>query len=78
MNGVIIIGAGHAGSRTAQYLREYGYSEEIMLFGEECVPPYERPPLSKQILDGSKEIIDCYLHNQEKIFYYILIIKFVR
>ena len=65
MSGVIIIGAGHAGSRTAQYLREYGYSEEIMLFGEEDVPPYERPPLSKQILDGSKEIIDCYLHNQE-------------
>ena len=64
MNGVIIIGAGHAGSRTAQYLREYGYSEEIMLFGEEGVPPYERPPLSKQILDGSKEIIDCYLHDQ--------------
>ena len=65
MSGVIIIGAGHAGSRTAQYLREYGYSEEIMLFGEEDVPPYERPPLSKQILDGSKEIIDCYLHDQE-------------
>ena len=44
MSRVIIIGAGHAGSRTAQYLREYGYSEEIMLFGEEGVPPYERPP----------------------------------
>ncbi len=65
MSGVVIIGAGHAGGRTAQYLREFGYSDEIRIFGDENVLPYERPPVSKQLLNGKKNIDDCLLHKKE-------------
>ena len=50
--GVVIVGAGQAGGRTAQALRLAGYSGTIKLIGEEAYPPYERPPLSKDILLG--------------------------
>lgn len=51
--GVVIVGAGHAGGLTAGTLRDLGYSDPVTLIGDEPVPPYERPPLSKQYLDGS-------------------------
>jgi 3-phenylpropionate/trans-cinnamate dioxygenase ferredoxin reductase subunit len=47
---VVIVGAGHAGGRAAEALRAIGYRGEICLIGEERFPPYERPPLSKDIL----------------------------
>ena len=47
---VVIIGAGLAGARCAQVLRESGYDDEIVLLGEESHPPYDRPPLSKAVL----------------------------
>ena len=50
--GVVIVGAGQAGGRTAQALRLAGYPGTIKLIGEEAYPPYERPPLSKDILLG--------------------------
>jgi 3-phenylpropionate/trans-cinnamate dioxygenase ferredoxin reductase subunit len=53
---VLIIGAGHAGGSAAAHLRQYGYSGEIMLVGEEATAPYQRPPLSKGYL---KEEVDA-------------------
>ncbi len=47
---VVIVGAGQAGARTAQALRENGFTGGITLFGAETRPPYERPPLSKEAL----------------------------
>jgi 3-phenylpropionate/trans-cinnamate dioxygenase ferredoxin reductase subunit len=47
---VLIVGAGHAGGRTAQALRRLGFTGSIGLFGEEADSPYERPPLSKEFL----------------------------
>lgn len=52
--GVAIIGAGEAGVAAAAALRESGYEERILLIGEEPQLPYERPPLSKEILIGSE------------------------
>lgn len=53
MNGrAIIIGAGQAGAQAAQSMRQAGYKGEIVLFGEESEPPYQRPPLSKAYLQG--------------------------
>lgn len=49
---MVIVGAGHAGGRTAQALREAGWDGPIRLIGDEAVPPYERPPLSKAVLLG--------------------------
>ena len=50
--GVIIIGAGHAGGMCAAYLRQFGYEDAITLIGIESHPPYQRPPLSKAWLKG--------------------------
>lgn len=49
---VVIVGAGQAGGRTAQALRRLGHTGLITLVGEESLPPYERPPLSKDVLLG--------------------------
>ena len=49
----VIIGAGQAGAQGAQSLRAAGYQGRIVLIGEEPVPPYQRPPLSKAYLQGT-------------------------
>lgn len=51
---VLIVGAGLAGSRCAETLRALGHDGDVVLVGDEPCPPYERPALSKQLLDGSR------------------------
>lgn len=46
-NGVIIVGAGHAGVQAAASLREEGFDGPVVLFGDEDEFPYHKPPLSK-------------------------------
>jgi 3-phenylpropionate/trans-cinnamate dioxygenase ferredoxin reductase subunit len=48
----VIVGGGLAGAKAAQTLREEGFDGSVVLFGEEDVAPYERPPLSKDYLRG--------------------------
>lgn len=48
--GIIIIGAGQAGAMTAAQLRQLGETGRITLIGDEAHVPYERPPLSKDML----------------------------
>ncbi|ACK50429.1 FAD-dependent pyridine nucleotide-disulphide oxidoreductase [Methylocella silvestris BL2] len=48
--GVVIVGAGQAGARTALELRALGYEGRITLIGDEPYPPYERPNLSKEMI----------------------------
>jgi 3-phenylpropionate/trans-cinnamate dioxygenase ferredoxin reductase subunit len=49
---VVIVGASLGGVRTAVALRREGFEGEIVLIGDEPHEPYDRPPLSKQILMG--------------------------
>src|SRR3984893_1833450 len=49
---VVIVGAGHGGVQLAASLRQGGVDGIITLLGEEPVLPYQRPPLSKDYLDG--------------------------
>ena len=49
---VAVVGAGLAGLRTCEALRQQGYAEPIVLLGAEPHPPYSRPPLSKEVLRG--------------------------
>ncbi|QWC56707.1 NAD(P)/FAD-dependent oxidoreductase [Erythrobacter sp. 3-20A1M] len=51
---VIIVGAGHGGAATAIALRQKGFAGSIALITRENLPPYERPPLSKDYLAGDK------------------------
>jgi NADPH-dependent 2,4-dienoyl-CoA reductase/sulfur reductase-like enzyme len=53
---IVIVGAGHSGGRAAEALRAAGFSGSILMLGAERYPPYERPPLSKELLAGSIEI----------------------
>ena len=52
---VVILGAGHAGGTAAALLRQYGYEGAITLVGDEPIPPYQRPPLSKAWLKGEAD-----------------------
>jgi 3-phenylpropionate/trans-cinnamate dioxygenase ferredoxin reductase subunit len=49
---IVIAGAGHAGGSAAAMLRQLGWQGAITLVGEEPIPPYQRPPLSKAWLTG--------------------------
>lgn len=52
---IVVVGAGLAGLRTAEALRDKGFEGELVLVGDEVHLPYARPPLSKQVLRGEKE-----------------------
>ncbi|MBY4770942.1 NAD(P)/FAD-dependent oxidoreductase [Burkholderia ambifaria] len=60
-----IVGAGHAGGRAAQGLREGGWRGRIVLIGAEAHLPYERPPLSKGVLTGERSAAQCGLRDPE-------------
>jgi 3-phenylpropionate/trans-cinnamate dioxygenase ferredoxin reductase subunit len=52
---VVVVGAGLAGLRTAESLRDRGLDGSLTLIGEETHLPYDRPPLSKHVLRGERE-----------------------
>ncbi|MFM2354273.1 MAG: hypothetical protein RLZZ528_9 [Pseudomonadota bacterium] len=62
---VVIVGAGQAGASVAARLLGQGFAGAITLIGEEPVPPYQRPPLSKAYLLGEMELERLYLRNAE-------------
>jgi 3-phenylpropionate/trans-cinnamate dioxygenase ferredoxin reductase subunit len=57
----VIVGANLAGGIAAITLREEGFDGEIVLIGAEPYPPYERPPLSKEYLQGKKPFEEALL-----------------
>ena len=60
---VVIVGGGLAGATVAEELRKRGHEGEIVLFAVEEHLPYERPPLSKAVLLGDKEVDSAYVHD---------------
>ena len=59
----VIVGAGHAGGRAAQAMRQYGFEGRILLIGEEPHVPYERPPLSKELIVTDAGLEKVRLHD---------------
>jgi 3-phenylpropionate/trans-cinnamate dioxygenase ferredoxin reductase subunit len=59
----VIVGAGLAGAKAAQALREEGFDGRVVLVGAETERPYERPPLSKGFLLGTEE--NAYVHSSD-------------
>ncbi|MGW1289089.1 NAD(P)/FAD-dependent oxidoreductase [Streptomyces sp. NPDC002586] len=55
LNEIVVVGAGAAGVTTAETLRRQGYEGRLTVVGAEPHAPYDRPPLSKQILSGRWE-----------------------
>ncbi|MCK9799581.1 FAD-dependent oxidoreductase [Pseudomonas sp. MAFF 302030] len=63
---LVIVGAGHAGGRAALALRAEGYAGRLVLIGDEPHLPYERPPLSKGLLQGQVDLAGCSLGAAEQ------------
>ena len=53
---IAIAGASMGGLRAAEQLRSAGWEEEILVIGGEIHPPYNRPPLSKELLKSPGSI----------------------
>lgn len=64
MTHVVVIGAGQAGSSLVAKLRNGGFEGQITLIGEEPVPPYQRPPLSKKYLLGDMDLERLFLRPE--------------
>ncbi|MGH3907670.1 MAG: NAD(P)/FAD-dependent oxidoreductase [Pseudonocardiaceae bacterium] len=62
---VVVVGAGLGGLRTVESLRAAGFPGRISLVGEEPHEPYDRPPLSKEILAGRWPEQRAVLHRGE-------------
>jgi len=61
---LVIVGAGHAGGCAAVAMRTAGHKGPITLVGSETYPPYERPPLSKELLAGAIAHEKTYLRPE--------------
>ncbi len=59
----VIVGAGMAGGKAVETLREEGFDGRIVLLGAESERPYERPPLSKDYVRGEAERSSVYLQE---------------
>ncbi len=64
---VVVVGAGLAGWRFIESLRRDGYEGKITFIGDEPYAPYDRPPLSKQVLSGKWEIDKTVLASDEAL-----------
>ena len=63
----VIVGASHAGTSLAMQLRREGWEGKIKLISGENELPYHRPPVSKDLLAGTKDIDQIRL-RPEKVF----------
>jgi 3-phenylpropionate/trans-cinnamate dioxygenase ferredoxin reductase subunit len=63
---IVIVGAGQAGGWVAQTLRDSGFKGAITLIGDEPHAPYERPPLSKGLLNG-REAAPTYVIDENTL-----------
>lgn len=64
MERIVVVGAGLAGHRAAVGLRSEGFVGELVILGDEVHRPYDRPPLSKQLLSGSFAAEDCFFGDE--------------
>jgi 3-phenylpropionate/trans-cinnamate dioxygenase ferredoxin reductase component len=62
-NTFVIVGAGMAGGKAVETLREEGFDGRVVLLGAEPERPYERPPLSKDYVRGESERNGAYLQE---------------
>lgn len=62
---VVIVGSSVGGVRAAQALRSEEFDGQIVLVGDEPELPYDKPPLSKQVLTGEWSVDDARLLTEE-------------
>jgi NADPH-dependent 2,4-dienoyl-CoA reductase/sulfur reductase-like enzyme len=59
---VVVVGASLAGLRAAEEVRHEGHTGPVIIIGDEIHAPYDRPPLSKQLLAGKWEVARIHHH----------------
>lgn len=62
-DGVVIVGAGLAAAHVATTLREAGDTRPVTIVGNEGRLPYERPGLSKGVLQGEQRVDELFVHD---------------
>lgn len=65
MRTFVVVGANLAGGRAVEALRADGFDGRIVLVGEEADRPYERPPLSKDVVRGEVAPESVYLRDAD-------------
>ena len=63
---VVVVGASLAGLSALETLRQEGFEGELIAVGAEPTLPYDRPPLSKQVLQGAWESDKTALRDQSQ------------
>ncbi len=66
LDSIVVVGGSLAGIRTAEALRRKGFAGRLSFVGEENEKPYDRPPLSKELLRGDREPDQIRLTKPEK------------
>src|SRR5437588_4734245 len=61
---IVIVGASLTGAKAAETLRQEGFEGQVLLLGAEPVRPYERPPLSKEYLQGKADTSKVFVHDE--------------
>jgi NADPH-dependent 2,4-dienoyl-CoA reductase/sulfur reductase-like enzyme len=64
---VVVVGASLAGLRAAEEIRHEGHTGPVIVVGDEVHAPYDRPPLSKQLLAGTWEVARIHHHTPDKL-----------
>ena len=64
MTDVVVVGAGQAAASCVAKLRKDGFEGGIAVIGDEPVPPYQRPPLSKAYLLGEMNLERLFLRPE--------------
>ncbi len=64
---IAVVGASAAGLAAAEALRRFGWTGTLTLVGDEPHPPYDRPPLSKQLLQGAWQPDKLHLRAAEQL-----------
>jgi 3-phenylpropionate/trans-cinnamate dioxygenase ferredoxin reductase subunit len=62
---IVIVGASLAGLRAAEEIRHEGHTGPVVIIGEEIHAPYDRPPLSKQVLSGKWDVDRIHHHSPD-------------
>jgi 3-phenylpropionate/trans-cinnamate dioxygenase ferredoxin reductase component len=62
--GYVVVGGGVSAARAVETLRDEGYDGTLTVLAAEPRLPYDRPPLSKQVLKGDDKPDSVYFHDE--------------